>query len=502
MGLRGVLFIIILLGTFFIWEVFPNAVLLVLIPQVFGTLYFQFNYLKRIYTFNKEILYHLETSSSGSHSRKAKQAFITTLLLLLCMYTIPAIEIARIDLGSYTNIIAVASIIPFFIVKRIVTWLENVREDYVSSVIETLQDYKPKFAVHFDAPPASAYQLKMWLPYLERIGEDFVIILRQRNTDFPEIKKATKRPILTLPGLTLIDEITAALDSLTTVFYVNNGQRNGQIVRFGQLQHVQLLHGESDKAASFSKVTRMFDHIFVAGEAAIKRYEDNGVVVSRDQFQIVGRPQIEGVEIANGHINNNPNPTVLYAPTWTGMFSDSNYSSLHKGDEIVKHLIKAGARVIFRPHPYSYKDETSTNEIRNIQSILNDANKDRPKTDMHIFGEMAEKKWSLFECFNNSDALMSDVSSVPADYLFTEKPIAMFCSLDDEADFRQQFPLSNYTYLIKRNFSNIADQMNNLISADPMASERIAGKKYVLGDFPPSEYSSIFATKARAIVNR
>jgi hypothetical protein len=78
----------------------------------------------------------------------------------------------------------------------------------------------------------------------------------------------------------------------------------------------------------------------------------------------------------------------------------------------------------------------------------------------------------------------------------------MFCSLDDEADFRQQFPLSNYTYVIKKNFSNIADQMNNLISADPMASERIAGKKYVLGDFKPAEYSSVFESKARSIVNR
>ena len=65
MGLRGVLFITILLGTFFLWEIFPEIVLLVLVPQVLGTLYFQLSYLKRIYTFNKEILYHLETSSSG-----------------------------------------------------------------------------------------------------------------------------------------------------------------------------------------------------------------------------------------------------------------------------------------------------------------------------------------------------------------------------------------------------------------------------------------------------
>jgi hypothetical protein len=35
-----------------------------------------------------------------------------------------------------------------------------------------------------------------------------------------------------------------------------------------------------------------------------------------------------------------------------------------------------------------------------------------------------------------------------------------------------------------------------------MASERIAGKKYVLGDFKPAEYSSVFESKARLIVNR
>ena len=133
---------------------------------------------------------------------------------------------------------------------------------------------------------------------------------------------------------------------------------------------------------------------------------------------------------------------------------------------------------------------------------MSDANKDRPNNEKHVFGPDAEKKWSLFECFNNSDALVSDVSSVPADYLYTEKPIAMFCSLDDEADFRKQFPLSNYTYVIQKDFSNIAEQMTNLISTDPMADDRIAGKKYVLGDCPDAEYSSVFETKARAIVNR
>ena len=57
------------------------------------------------------------------------------------------------------------------------------------------------------------------------------------------------------------------------------------MVRFNQLTHIQLLHGDSDKASSFNPVTAMFDRIFVAGQAAIDRYAANGVLIPRGEVR-------------------------------------------------------------------------------------------------------------------------------------------------------------------------------------------------------------------------
>src|SRR5690625_5823159 len=62
------------------------------------------------------------------------------------------------------------------------------------------------------------------------------------------------------------------------------------------MTHVQLLHGDSDKASSFNPVTAFYDNVFVAGQAGIDRYENNGVDIPKHKFTIVGRPQVESVE--------------------------------------------------------------------------------------------------------------------------------------------------------------------------------------------------------------
>src|SRR5690625_6533680 len=71
--------------------------------------------------------------------------------------------------------------------------------------------------------------------------------------------------------------------------------RNNHMVRYSGLTHIQLLHGESDKASSANPVTRMYDRDFVAGQAAIDRFEKFGVSMHPDIFRIVGRPQVEEV---------------------------------------------------------------------------------------------------------------------------------------------------------------------------------------------------------------
>lgn len=497
-GIRGVLFLLTLVVTFFMWLRFPSLILPLLAIQVLGIAYFQFSYAKRVYGLNRKFVYQLPGANVATTEKRTTVAFVITALLMLSMYTIPAVEIMRIDFGTWNVALVTLSLLPFFLVKQIVVWLENVRANYVAEVLSAVNAYKPKFILHFDAPPASAYQVKMWLPYLERVGENFIIMMRQKTPDFNEVKKATKRPMLLIPGLTLLDTTMETLQGIKAVLYVNNGQKNSQLVRFGQLTHIQLLHGESDKSASFSKVTRMFDRIFVAGQAGIERYALNGVVIAPEQFDIVGRPQLEGVKTANVSIKEIERPTVLYAPTWEGMYTDSNYSSLPVGAEIVEQLIRKNVRVIFRPHPYSYKSELETSHIRKVHDVLQRANSNiLVNLEPHVFGELAETKLSLFECFNESDMLISDVSSVTADYLMSQKPMAIYNYLGNEDEFLTNFPIAKFAYVIDKDVSNLSVTLEDILTEDSKKQTRIKGKAHVLGDFPAEEASNRFVDAIR-----
>jgi hypothetical protein len=498
LGIKGFIFLLTLVVTFGIWLLVPALLLIILAIQVLGIAYFQFSYAKRIFGLNRKFAYQLPEANVEATEKRTTTAFFFTALLMLSMFTIPAVEISRLELGNWNALLVILSLIPFFVVKRIVVWLESVRDKYVAEVLAAVNSYAPKFILHFDAPPASSYQVKMWLPYLERVGENFIIMMRQKNADFNDIKKATKRPILLIPGLALLDTTMETLTGIKACVYVNNGQKNSQLVRFGGLTHIQLLHGESDKSASFSKVTRMFDRIFVAGQAGIDRYAQNGVVIAPEQFDIVGRPQLEGVKEASVKVRDIPLPTVLYAPTWEGMYTDSNYSSLPVGDKIVEELVKRDMRVIFRPHPYSYKSDIETTHIKKVQQVLERANqKLSAGSEPHLFGELAETKRSLFECFNESDFLISDVSSVSADYLMSQKPMVIYNYLGGSQQFTSSFPITKYAYVLSKDLTNATEIIDDIATNDSMAALRAQGKAHVLGDFPATEASSRFVAAIR-----
>src|SRR5699024_4130660 len=134
--------------------------------------------------------------------------------------------------------------------------------------------------------------------------------------NFRQLASATDHPVLLRRSLTDLDDLI--VPSVRGAFYVNNAMRNNHLVRYTQLLHIQLLHGESDKASSATPIIRMYDRNFVAGQAAIDRFERFGVTIGPDIFRIVGRPQVEDVDEARGPIAGLAEKSVLYAPTWLG----------------------------------------------------------------------------------------------------------------------------------------------------------------------------------------
>ncbi|MEU6861229.1 CDP-glycerol glycerophosphotransferase family protein [Glycomyces sp. NPDC046736] len=369
-------------------------------------------------------------------------------------------------------------------------------EDTTLTVAEALDRLEPTFMVYFAGPPNTTYQLEMWLPYFEQISGGYFVMTRERH-NLQALADVTERSVVFVEGQGPIDGVIPA--SVTTVFYVNNGMKNAHLVRNPDLRHIQLLHGDSDKVSSFNPVTGMFDRIFVAGQAGIDRYENHGVSIPAEKFDIVGRPQVSVLDIPRTEISTVKSPTVLYAPTWTGFYEDANYCSLPLGPKLVKALLDRGATVVFRPHPYTDRDDGADRKRAETEELLR---ADAAKTGRaHLWGAKACEEMTLFDCVDAADALVCDVSAVASDWLYTEKPFAVVDARDEGEAFVETFPLARVAYRIDSTGANLGPVLDDLLKTDPLAPDRAREKVYYLGDFPAETYERAFIETAQRYID-
>lgn len=364
----------------------------------------------------------------------------------------------------------------------------------ITAAIERLA---PQVMVYLSGPRGTEYQLRMWLPYLERLDRQVLVVVRE-SALAGAVARLTDLPVLACRSLGELDSVH--VPSIRVALYVNNGAKNTHNVRYSGITHVQLLHGDSDKPASYNPVTIMFDKIFVAGQAGIDRYAKHGVDIPRDRFEIVGRPQVADIaRIPEGPTS--PPSTVLYAPTWTGFQASTNYGSLPIGLAVVQALVSHGATVVFRPHPFSLRDAASVSEIEKIEAYLAADAQANGRT--HLFGESASATLSLTECFNMADALVSDVSSVPADFLYSEKPFAItHMGEEPTAEFVEQFPLARAAYVIRADEPASVDHAVSMMWLDDgLRSTRRALRSYYLGDLPVDGYADVFVEAVRRLAD-
>jgi len=358
-----------------------------------------------------------------------------------------------------------------------------------------MDEVAPAMLLHWDSVPGTGYQVRMWLPYLDRVGVPYVILLRD-PLNVPDVRGAATVPVIVRPALEQLDELTTP--SLRVALYVNTATKNQHLVRYRQLTHVQLNHGDSDKAPSHNPSFRLYDRNFVAGQAAIDRFAAAGVTVQDNYFRIVGRPQVEAVEPAR--TTPHGPTTVLYAPTWRGFYTDSDYSSLRVGADIVRALCERGLRVVFRPHPFARNDARLARCCDEIVALL--AADAAASGRDHVHGARAEDV-SVVECFNLADVMLSDVSSVLGDFLHSGKPYVVLATQPDLDRFRTEVPLVEGGYVVPATDGAAArvalgPVLDLALGADPAQARREDLRRHYLGGFPREGYADRFVTALRA----
>ena len=372
------------------------------------------------------------------------------------------------------------------------TW-RNRADRYFDEVVTAVHAAEPRFLVHWDGSGESSYQLAMWTPYLEQTGLPFVVIVRNPDSFADASVAVTDTPIVVAESHSDMERLLAP--SVTTVFYVNNADRNNQVTRFEHLQHIQLGHGDSDKSTSSTRTFRLFDRVYVAGQAGLDRFAQSGAVIPSENFAVVGRPQVAGIEQAREAISATEHPTVLYAPTWRGDFADSSHSSLPYAPDLIAMLIERGCRVIFRPHPFTprYPETAKAAAEINLELAAHSA----ATGTQHIFGRAATHDRSLRECFNDSDAMIGDVSAVLSDYLFSGKPLGAFIPTSSAGE-----QVESGWYLLTEDASSWPEQLTRLLSTDPLRENRIKLREHRLGNASVVPPDKLFIDTVRADVLR
>ncbi|MFI7661461.1 CDP-glycerol glycerophosphotransferase family protein [Micromonospora parva] len=348
-----------------------------------------------------------------------------------------------------------------------------------------LDNYRPEVALYFAGPAKDVYQANMWLAPTEALQQRAVVLMRSREA-FLELAD-TRLPVICVPAG--VDFMNLDLGGVRAALYAANVGANIHMLREPGTKHVFVGHGDSDKQASVNPYSKVYDEVWVAGLAGRERYARAGVGVLDSDIVEIGRPQLAGVHTFGAESVDRPF-TVLYAPTWEGWLDDDPYhtSLVLMGERIVKGLLATNPRLrlIYKPHPLTGSRSKAARAVHErivaaIRAAGGDADASSLDGTAHLV--VTGRTPALFDCFNQTDLLISDVSSVVSDFVQSQRPyvVANPAGLSED-DFRREYPTARAAYLLSKDCGEL-EKIVTVTRAgdDPMTDARRELKTYLLG---------------------
>lgn len=289
---------------------------------------------------------------------------------------------------------------------------------------------------YFADDPTRSYQLIQWLPVLEQLDLHHSVGIVARDERTVEVlRERTALPIACVADFADMTDFYASSEA-RVVLYCNNSMLNFNSLIDARKLHVHINHGESDKQSMASNNAKAYDRVFVAGEAAVRRYAAELLELDTRKLVRIGRPQLDLRPPAV--LEPSERRTVLYAPTWEGDAEYNDYTSVDTvGPDIVRAVLAVpDVRLVYKPHP-----KVTTSKVpaiieghREILGLVAAAGGEhRAVTSGDILAVMPD-----------CDAMITDVSSVGLDWLYlrTDKPIFITDRHHDAERLRREVPVS------------------------------------------------------------
>jgi hypothetical protein len=392
----------------------------------------------------------------------------------------PSVLFVVVGAVLLVELAAVAAALAWLVRSRGAT----IRDAYLAAVHQKVKALHSQVMLYHAGAEDSAYQVNMWLPVVERIGRPALVVLRERPS-FEQLAP-TSLPVVFIPGA--VEFMTFSLPEVRVALYTANVGKTIHMLREPGVRHVFVGHGDSDKTASFNPFSKVYSEIWVAGKGGRDRYRRAAVGIRDEDIVEVGRPQLDDIRVGSGSVGDRL-LTVLYAPTWEGWTADPAHTSLIRtGPALVERLVGLpNVRVIYKPHPFtgtvSAAAAAADAAIRAVVARAGGGN-------VTVTGPSP----TLYECFNDADLLVADISSVLSDFIYSEKPYAVpnLTGLSD-AEFRVQYPSAGTAYLLDADGDGIAAILALVRGDDPLAAERRTLKHYLLGPAEPSSMARFIA---------
>ena len=140
-------------------------------------------------------------------------------------------------------------------------------------------------------------------------------------------------------------------------------------------------------------------------------------------------------------------------------------------------------RFLFKPHPLTgSRDLSLIGILAEIRAEIEAADLRDPDVGHEYVGGPGAP--SLFKAFDMSDLLLGDLSSVIADYLATERPIVVFDTNSLVAEeLKSTTPTSRGAAICPVAAAPTLAAIDDALGADQHRAERLASRRYILGDF-------------------
>ncbi|MGF0117748.1 CDP-glycerol glycerophosphotransferase family protein [Promicromonospora sp. Marseille-Q5078] len=352
--------------------------------------------------------------------------------------------------------------------------------------------------VYFADTPEALYQIEQWYETLRALHvEHPVVVVTQDSRTARAIRRDSGLDVRTVAHYTTLDDVLGR-SSTKLALYVNHNPENFTCLRFGQLVHASLMHGDSDKLVTVSNQTKAYDFSFVAGQAAVERMARFSTLYDAHARCVpVGRPQLDDQLRLRAQTPRGPLPTVLYAPTWEGGQPSAEYGSVAThGLAIVRALVGAGRyRVLYRPHPLTgvrvaaYGDADAA--IRDyLASAPAPAEGPGHGTDTH--GDVAS-------AFAAADLLVCDVSGVAMDWLATGEPIVVTRPVGD-AVIASSPLLELAPALPASALGEVLATVDRELTEDPTREQRLTLREHYLGDTAPGAATRRFVAACERLM--